>query len=159
MEREPIRSVPTEGSARVTATKPRVMVVDDDRAMCEVLELGLRKRGFDVLWHTDPLEALRVLPNEDIEVVVADLNMPGLRGTELCSRVLANRPDVPVIVITAFGSLETAIAAIRAGAYDFVTKPFEVDTLALVLQRAVQHRALRGGSEDAPSCGGLHPAL
>ena len=113
------------------------------RDRCEVLELGLRKRGFDVLWHTDPLEALRVLPNEDIEVVVADLNMPGLRGTELCSRVLANRPDVPVIVITAFGSLETAIAAIRAGAYDFVTKPFEVDTLALVLQRAVQHRALR----------------
>ncbi len=143
MEREPIRSVPTEGSVRVTATKPRVMVVDDDRAMCEVLELGLRKRGFDVLWHTDPLEALRVLPNEDIEVVVADLNMPGLRGTELCSRVLANRPEVPVIVITAFGSLETAIAATRAGAYDFVTKPFEVDTLALVLQRAVQHRALR----------------
>ena len=143
MERESIRSVLTEGQARMSQTRPRLLIVDDDRAMCEVLELGLRKRGFDVVWHTDPLEALRVLPAESIEVVVADLNMPGLRGTELCTRVLANRPDVPVIVITAFGSLETAIAAIRAGAYDFVTKPFEVDALALAIQRAVQHRALR----------------
>lgn len=120
-----------------------MLVVDDDRGMCEVLEIGLRKRGFDVIWRTQPLAALQLLPEENISAMVVDLNMPGLKGTELCSRIVANRPDVPVIVITAFGSLETAIEAIRAGAYDFLTKPFEVDTLALALQRAVQHRALR----------------
>lgn len=120
-----------------------MLVIDDDRGMCEMLELGLRKRGFDVIWRTQPLAALHILPEEHIEAIVVDLNMPGLKGTEFCQRVLANRPDLPVIVITAFGSLETAIAAIRAGAYDFLTKPFEVDTLALALQRAVQHRALR----------------
>lgn len=109
--------------------------------MCELLEIGLRKRGFEVLWRTQPLAALHLLLEERIEAIVVDLNMPGLKGTELCRRVLANRPDLPVIVITAFGSLETAIAAIRAGAYDFLTKPFEVDALALALQRAVQRYA------------------
>ena len=120
-----------------------MLVIDDDRGMCEMLEIGLRKRGFEVIWRTQPLAALHILPEESIEAIVVDLNMPGIKGTEFCQRVLANRPDLPVIVITAFGSLETAIAAIRAGAYDFLTKPFEVDTLALALQRAVQHRALR----------------
>jgi two-component system response regulator HydG len=118
-------------------------VVDDERGMCELLELGLRKRGFEVVWRTEPGAALDLIANEELAAIVTDLNMPGVRGTELCRRVIDNRPDVPVIVITAFGSLETATSAIRAGAYDFVTKPFEVDALALVLQRAVQHRALR----------------
>jgi len=66
-----------------------------------------------------------------------------MNGVELCERIVANRPDVPVIVITAFGSLETAVAAIRAGAYDFITKPLELDALIVALERAVQHRALR----------------
>ncbi len=120
-----------------------MLVVDDDRGMCELLEIGLRKRGFDVVWRTQPLAALHMLPEDHIEAIVVDLNMPGLKGTELCQRVLANRPDLPIIVITAFGSMETAIDSIRAGAYDFLTKPFEVDSLALALTRAVQHRALR----------------
>lgn len=120
-----------------------MLVVDDDRGMCELLEIGLRKRGFDVVWRTQPLAALHMLPEDHIEAIVVDLNMPGLKGTELCQRVLANRPDLPIIVITAFGSMETAIESIRAGAYDFLTKPFEIDSLALALTRAVQHRALR----------------
>ena len=69
--------------------------------------------------------------------------MKGMNGLELCARIVANRPDIPVVVITAFGSLEAAIEAIRAGAYDFVTKPFETKTLTLALDRAVQHRTLR----------------
>ena len=69
--------------------------------------------------------------------------MPGMSGTELCERIVANRPDVPVVVMTAFGSLETAVAAIRVGAYDFVTKPIELDILALALERAVRHHLLQ----------------
>ena len=84
-----------------------------------------------------------MLAAADFDVVVTDLNMRGMSGLELCERIVANRPDVPVVVITAFGSLETAIAAIRAGAYDFITKPVKIDALALALERAVQHRALR----------------
>jgi two-component system response regulator HydG len=69
--------------------------------------------------------------------------MRDLNGIELCERLSVNRPDVPVVVITAFGSLETAVAAIRAGAYDFITKPFDTEQLVLTLERAIQHRALR----------------
>jgi len=142
MPGEPTHPLAAATSSRGTG-RPRVLVVDDDRGMCELLEIGLRKRGFDVIWCTEPMETLSHLADEELEAVVADLHMPGMTGTELCQRVLANRPDLPVIVITAFGSLETAIAAIRAGAYDFVTKPFEIGVLALALQRAVQHRSLR----------------
>ena len=73
--------------------------------------------------------ARALLARDDFDVVVTDLNMRGMNGLELCERIVADRPDVPVVVITAFGSLETAIAAIRAGAYDFITKPFELDAL------------------------------
>jgi two-component system response regulator HydG len=121
----------------------RILVVDDVRSMCEMLAARLPKLGFEVTWRTSAVEALDVLAAEDFDVVVTDLNMREMNGIELCERIVANRPDVPVIVITAFGSLETAVAAIRVGAYDFITKPFEVKALALALERAVQHRTLR----------------
>jgi two-component system response regulator HydG len=69
--------------------------------------------------------------------------MEGMNGFAFCERVVANRPDVPVVMITAFGSLDTAVSAIRVGAYDFITKPFDVEALRLTLSRAVQHRRLR----------------
>src|SRR6185369_3909168 len=72
-----------------------------------------------------------------------DINMRGMDGLELCARIAGAHPEVPVVVITAFGNLEAAIAAIRAGAYDFLTKPFDIKVLALSLERAVQHRRLR----------------
>ncbi|MEI8022390.1 MAG: sigma-54 dependent transcriptional regulator, partial [Schlesneria sp.] len=76
------------------------------------------------------------------DVILTDLQMPGLNGLALCERIVANRPDIPVVVMTAFGSLETAVAAMRAGAYDFVSKPVELDLLAIRLERAIQHRSL-----------------
>jgi two-component system response regulator HydG len=111
--------------------------------MCEMLEARLPKLGFDVTWRTTAAEALDLLAAADFDAIVTDLNMREMSGIELCERIVANRPDVPVMVITAFGSLETAVAAIRAGAYDFITKPFEIKVLALALERAVQHRSLR----------------
>ncbi|MBX3470158.1 MAG: sigma-54-dependent Fis family transcriptional regulator [Planctomycetes bacterium] len=111
--------------------------------MCLFLESSLKRRGFDAAWRTGGDEAFRLLGAEPFDVVVTDLNMRGLSGIELCDRIVANHPDVPVIVITAFGSLETAVAAIRAGAYDFITKPFDVEVLEIALARAVQHRNLR----------------
>ncbi len=76
-------------------------------------------------------------------MVVTDLNMKGTNGIQLCERIVEGRGDVPVIVLTAFGSFETAVAAIRAGAYDFISKPVQLEALAIALRRAAQHRALR----------------
>ncbi len=119
-----------------------VLIVDDDREMCTLLESGLTRQGFTVKWKTSGEEAFDLLMSESFDVVMTDLRMSGMGGIELTKRVVENRPDVPVVVITAFGSLDTAVSALRAGAYDFVSKPIDVDTLALTLDRAVRHRNL-----------------
>jgi two-component system response regulator HydG len=121
----------------------RVLIVDDDPALCETLAAVLGRRGFTIETRLAGDEALLALSAGEFDVVVTDLNMRGIGGIDLCARIVANRADVPVIVLTAFGSLDSAIAAIRAGAYDFITKPVEADTLMLALDRAIQHRALR----------------
>ena len=120
----------------------RILVVDDEQSMCEALAAGLAPRGFSVRWETSAEAGLALLETAEVDVVLSDLNMRGMDGLALCERIVANRPDLPVVVITAFGSLETAIAAIRAGAYDFITKPVKMDALAVALARAVQHRSL-----------------
>jgi len=121
----------------------KVLIVDDDRAMCEMLGERIRWRGMTAAWRTSGQEALALLAEEDFDVVVTDLVMKGMSGIELCERVAANRPDIPVIVITAFGNLENAIAAIRSGAYDYIQKPFEIEEIAFAIGRAIQHRTLR----------------
>jgi DNA-binding NtrC family response regulator len=120
-----------------------VLLVDDDASLGETLEIALRKRGLHVSWHASGAEALAALEGSDFDVVVTDLAMRGMGGIELCERIAQNRPDVPVIVLTAFGSLDSAIGAIRAGAYDFISKPVEVDALAIAVERAANHHALR----------------
>ena len=123
--------------------KPCVLIVDDERSMCEMLETDLKLRDFDVLWFTSAEEGFRAVLEQPVDTVLTDLKMPGIDGLEFCRRIVENRPDIPVVVMTAFGSLETAVAAIRAGAYDFVTKPVEMDLLALTLGRAIGHRELQ----------------
>ena len=120
----------------------RILLVDDDRSLCETLDAGLRRRGFTVTWHTAADAALAALVTEDFDAVVTDLNMKGIGGLELCERIASRRGDLPVIVLTAFGSFEAAVLAIRAGAYDFISKPVQLDVLAIALRRAAQHRAL-----------------
>jgi len=123
--------------------KGKVLIVDDDQAMCEMLDFDLRRRGFTTVWYTRAEKAFADLKEADFDVLLADIKMPGMTGIELCERVVANRPDIPVIVMTAFGKLEAAIAAIRAGAYDLVPKPVDLDILAVALDRAITHRALK----------------
>jgi two-component system response regulator HydG len=121
----------------------RILVIDDDSSMCEVLEAELKKRAFETITTTSPEDGLRRLAEEDFSLVLTDINMLGMSGMHVCQQIAESREDLPVIVMTAYGSMEAAIAAIRAGAYDFVTKPFEMDDIALTMERALKHRALR----------------
>jgi DNA-binding NtrC family response regulator len=123
--------------------KSRVLIVDDDAEMVAMLRVGLSARGFEVACARSGAEALEALAQSELDVVVTDLNMRGMNGLELCERIAGSWPELPVVVITAFGSLDTAVAAMRAGAYDFIAKPFELDALRLTLERAARHRALR----------------
>lgn len=119
-----------------------VLIVDDDTSMCEVLVERLRKRGYGADYETSGEDALCAVEEGSVDVVVTDLNMPGMSGIEFCERLVDHRPNLPVIVFTAFGSLETAVAAIRAGAYDFLTKPLDIDELTIAIDRAVERRKL-----------------
>jgi len=121
----------------------RILVIDDDIDTCDALREGLGRRQFQVTATTSPSDGFATLTGGELDAAVTDLNMTEMNGLALCERVVANRPDVPVVVITGFGSFETAVAAIRAGAYDFITKPIDLNMLALTLDRAVAHRALR----------------
>ncbi len=140
----------------------RLLIVDDDQAMCEMLEASLTRRGFAVEWRTCAEEAVETLKSGEFDVLLTDLQMPNVDGLELCRRVVALRPDVPVVVITAFGSMDSVVSALRAGAYDFVNKPIDTDTLILLLERAVRHRqllerirVLSKGAEESQGFGGL----
>jgi two-component system response regulator HydG len=121
----------------------RILLVDDDAPLCDTLAVGLRKRGFEVSPRTSAAEAIQALESEDFDVLVTDLHMRGVGGIELCEHVVANRPDLPVVVLTGFGNLESAVSAIRAGAYDFINKPVEIDVLAIAAERAATHHRLR----------------
>ncbi|MEZ4601054.1 MAG: sigma-54 dependent transcriptional regulator [Syntrophotaleaceae bacterium] len=120
-----------------------LLVVDDDPALCELLEEILSGRGHRVEIALDVAAAWGILHQKEIDVVLTDLNLPGKSGIDFCTELHVNRPDLPVVIMTAFGSLETAIAALRAGAYDFVTKPVDFDLLGFCLERALQHRQLQ----------------
>ncbi len=121
----------------------RVLVVDDDPGMCTMLQTRLSVRGFAVTTRPSAAEAIDAAKQEVIDVVVTDVTMKGMNGVELCQRLLELRPHMPVILITAFGSMETAIQAIRAGAYDFLPKPFEIDQLVLAIERGATLARLR----------------
>jgi DNA-binding NtrC family response regulator len=120
-----------------------ILIVDDDAALCRFVMDGLGREGFDVRSSTTPDEALSAITDMEFDAVLVDINMPQMNGLELSRRILDRRPDLPIVVITAFGSMETAISAIRAGAYDFVTKPFEIEQLVVSAERACQNRQLR----------------
>jgi two-component system response regulator HydG len=122
---------------------PHVLVVDDDADLCRLVEAGLAERGYAVTWRTSAAEALAVVGSVELDAVVTDLDLAGgTGGLELCARIVAERPDLPVTVLTGHGNFDTAIAAIRAGAYDFITKPPQQDVLAHAVARAVEHRRL-----------------
>jgi DNA-binding NtrC family response regulator len=121
----------------------RVLVVEDEQAMADVMAEELRGRQLEVTILSSADAAFAKVMEGDVDVVLTDLNMRGMSGVELCDRVVTNRPDVPVIVVTAFGSMETAVATLRAGAFDFLTKPFEMVQLVVAVERAVQHKFLR----------------
>ena len=123
--------------------KGQVLIVDDEQETCDLLEMALVRHGFKVTTSTAANLALELVATQDFDVVLTDLSMPEMSGLDLCERVLGTRPNMPVVVITGQGSLETAIGAIRVGAYDFITKPVDPKLLYLCVSRAIQHRQLQ----------------
>jgi DNA-binding NtrC family response regulator len=123
-------------------TERRVLAVDDEQETCDLLKMSLEREGFAVTTCTSAEAALELVGAVDFDLVITDLSMPEMGGLELCERVLGTRPNVPVVVITGQGSLETAIGAMRVGAYDFITKPVDPKLLSVAATRALRHKGL-----------------
>jgi len=121
----------------------RILIIDDDPGLRDVLAAGLKRREFLPTSVADAEAGLALLASNQFDAVVTDLNLGGMNGLQLCERIAGSYQHLPVLVITAFGSLDTAVGAIRAGAYDFVTKPIDTDALAMSLDRAVRFRGLQ----------------
>jgi two-component system, NtrC family, response regulator HydG len=123
--------------------KRRALLVDDDPLLCEFLEHALTKLDFQVVTDSSAEDALARLITDDFDVVVTDLNMVGMDGLAFTEKVLAQRAEVPVILVTGAATLEVAVAAMRAGAWDFLAKPIDLQLLSLSMDRALKHRSLR----------------
>jgi two-component system response regulator HydG len=123
--------------------KPRVLVVDDKLAMAETLADGLADHDLDATACGSALAALDLVAAGDFDVVVTDLRMPELDGLALLDAIRTSNPNVQVIVMTAFGAIDSAVEAIRKGAFHYLTKPFKLDELVIFVRRAVAERALR----------------
>jgi DNA-binding NtrC family response regulator len=121
----------------------RVAVVDDDPGVVEWLGEELRHAGFETTGFTDPERALARLPGAAFDLVIADVEMPKLRGLDLLTAALARDPDLLVLLITAFGSIDLAMQAVRRGACDFVAKPFKIEVLLHAIERALRERQMR----------------
>jgi len=120
----------------------RILVVDDDDAMREMVVSLLADQGFESEGRAGAEPALEELRDHEVDAVVSDIRMPGQSGLELVAEIHALRPETPVVLMTAFGSIDSAVEAMRAGAFDYITKPFKRDELLLTLERAFENRAL-----------------
>ena len=123
--------------------KGRVFVFDDDADSLQSVMAVLRRDGFDVFPFADPREGLARVEAEGGDVVVTDLRMPGLTGLEVLRHVTKKIPDVPVVILTAYGTVEGAIEAVRAGASDFLLKPVEIPRLRAAVFKALKERGMR----------------
>src|SRR4030066_2213814 len=121
----------------------RVLVVDDDQEMCGLLSDVLKGEAFSVITTNDSLEASKILKKEEFDIVITDLKMKGLKGLDLLEEAKKVAPLTPVIIITAFGTVESAIKAMKMGAYDYITKPFQMDELVITVKKALENRLLK----------------
>src|SRR5262249_27126385 len=131
--------------ASVVSARGRVLVVDDEQSMQEFLEIFLRSEGYDAVTVGDVAAARAQLESDDFDLVITDLQMPGGSGLDLLRDVQSRAPgdgDTVVIVMTAYASTETAIAAMKEGAYDYITKPFKVDAIRIIVEKAIEKKSL-----------------
>jgi two-component system response regulator AtoC len=124
-------------------TQERVLIVDDEEQMRELLAKVLEKNGYQVTTAGDGGQALALLEKEPMDLVVTDVRMPGLDGMEALRAIKELSPEIVVIIMTAFGSIDQAVQAVKEGAYDYINKPFKIDEILLTIKKALDERRLR----------------
>jgi DNA-binding NtrC family response regulator len=127
----------------VERSKQSIIIVDDESIVCDSLAEWFRQDGYRVDIANNAKEALRLVGKNDYDIALVDIRMPGMDGLELQTHLAEAKPDMTIIIMTAYSSVESAVKALKAGAYDYITKPFDPDELSLLVHRASEHRSLR----------------
>ncbi len=127
-----------------------ILVVDDDESLREFLEILLVKEGYRVHPVENGEKALDILDNNDISLVISDIRMPGMDGVSLLRAIKTKRPDLPVVLITAFASMDSAVSAMKEGAWDYLTKPFRIEELRDILEKALAAATASTQTEEIP---------
>ncbi len=120
-----------------------ILIADDDDSLRRVIEFNLKKKGYRTTAVETAEKALAVLQKSDFDLLISDMKMPGMDGIELLQKSKEIRPELPVIFITAFGTVEKAVEAIKLGAYDYITKPFDTDDFLHTINKALEHHQLQ----------------
>ncbi len=120
----------------------RIIVADDDDIVRDVISTILSREGYSVASSGDGLEAMNRLRVEDVHLVITDLMMPGANGIEVLKYAVRSNPDIAVVILTAYGTLDTTLEAIKEGAYDYLTKPFKTQEIVILAARAFQKAQL-----------------
>src|ERR1700735_3563886 len=124
--------------------RKQVLIVDDEPNLRKILSAQLSRDGYDVLTAEDGEQGLHLLREHHIDLVITDLKMPKVDGMTLLKRALEEEPELPIVLITAHGTIDTAVEALKRGAFDFVTKPFDKDEGPQIVAKALKTRELRG---------------
>lgn len=119
-----------------------LLIIDDEKSLLEVLEVVFKKEGYKVKTATSGTEALEILNSNSVDLVITDIRMPHISGMDVLRFVKNNTPEVPVIVITAYGSIQQAVEALKAGALDYIVKPFDVEELKILVARGLERKHL-----------------
>lgn len=126
----------------------KVLVVDDDEITREMLVNLLTGEGYPVVAASDGLEAIRLLRLQDVSLVLTDYKMPGADGIEVLNHAVRADPDVSVVMLTAFGTLDTVLRAMKGGAYDYVMKPFKIQEILMVVEKAFNKAMLVSDNKE-----------
>jgi len=125
----------------------RVMIVDDEEVLRDVLEVVLRREGFDVVLAASGEEALNLLDGDEVDLVILDVMLPGISGIDTLRAIRIANPTLPVVVITAFSSIDGAIEAMKFGAFHYIPKPFKNEEVILTVNKALEQRRLSRENE------------
>jgi DNA-binding NtrC family response regulator len=124
-----------------------ILIVDDEQSMCDFMEIMLKKEGYRVDISANGFDAIQKAATQNYDLIIADLMMPEMSGLELLRKIKKNRPSQDFIVMTAFASVDSAIQAMKEGALDYITKPFKVDEIKLVIEKSVSRKRLKAENE------------
>lgn len=121
----------------------KLLVIDDEKSILDLLNVVFEKEGYAVETSLSATRAVELIGNDDIDMIISDIKMPKMNGMELLRYVRKNRPDIPIVMITAYGTIKQAVEALKAGAMDYIVKPFDVEELKIIVAQGLEKKRLK----------------